>query len=51
MDQGVAKMAAASILGASGLASIFGRVITGIVAARAGAKPTLLGRPCPSTRS
>ena len=42
MDQGVAKMAAASILGASGLASIFGRVITGIVADRAGAKPTLL---------
>jgi MFS family permease len=42
MDQGVANMAAASILGASGLASIFGRVITGIVADRAGAKPTLL---------
>jgi len=42
MDQGVAKMAAASILGASGLTSIFGRVITGIVADRAGAKPTLL---------
>ena len=42
MDQGVAKMAAASILGASGLASIFGRVATGIVADRAGAKPTLL---------
>jgi MFS family permease len=42
MDQGVAKMAAASILGASGLASIFGRVITCIVADRAGAKPTLL---------
>ena len=42
MDQGVAKMAAAGILGASGLASIFGRVITGIVADRAGAKPTLL---------
>ncbi len=42
MDQGVAKMAAAGILGASGLASIFGRVITGIVADRAGAKRTLL---------
>ena len=42
MDQGVANMAAASILGASGLASIFGRTITGIVADRAGAKPTLL---------
>ncbi|HSL52048.1 MAG TPA: MFS transporter [Candidatus Deferrimicrobiaceae bacterium] len=42
MDQGVAKMAAASILGASGLTSILGRIGAGIVADRAGAKPTLL---------
>ena len=42
MDQGVAKMAAASILGASGLTSIFGRIGTGIVADRVGAKRTLL---------
>ncbi|MGH7385978.1 MAG: MFS transporter, partial [Candidatus Rokuibacteriota bacterium] len=42
MDLGVAKMAAASILGASGLTSIFGRIGTGIVADRVGAKQTLL---------
>jgi MFS family permease len=42
MDQGVAKMVAASILGASGLTSIFGRIGTGIVADRVGAKRTLL---------
>jgi MFS family permease len=42
MDLGVAKMAAAGILGASGLTSIFGRIGTGIVADRVGAKPTLL---------
>ena len=42
MDQGVDRMAAASILGASGLTSIFGRVGAGIVADRVGAKPTLL---------
>ena len=42
MDQGVARMTAASILGVSGLTSIFGRVGTGIVADRVGAKPTLL---------
>jgi MFS family permease len=42
MDQGVARMAAASILGASGLTSILGRIGAGIVADRAGAKPTLL---------
>jgi MFS family permease len=42
MDQGVARMTAASILGASGFASIFGRIGTGIVADRVGAKPTLL---------
>jgi len=42
MDQGVPKMAAAGILGASGLTSIFGRIGTGIVADRVGAKRTLL---------
>jgi MFS family permease len=42
MDLGVPKMAAAGILGVSGLTSIFGRVGTGIVADRVGAKRTLL---------
>jgi MFS family permease len=42
LDQGVPSMTAASILGASGLASIGGRVMTGIVADRYGAKPTLV---------
>ena len=42
MDQGVPKMVAASILGASGLTSIFGRIGTGMVADRVGAKRTLL---------
>ena len=42
MDQGVPKMVAAGILGASGLTSIFGRIGTGIVADRVGAKRTLL---------
>jgi MFS family permease len=42
IEQGVGKMAAASILGASGLTSIFGRIGTGIVADRVGAKRTLL---------
>jgi MFS family permease len=42
MDQGVARMAAAGILGASGLTSIFGRIGTGMVADRIGAKRTLL---------
>jgi MFS family permease len=42
MDQGVPRMAAAGILGASGLTSIFGRIGTGIVADRVGAKGTLL---------
>jgi MFS family permease len=42
MDQGVERMTAASILGASGLTSIFGRIGTGIVADRVGAKRTLL---------
>jgi MFS family permease len=42
MDQGVPRMVAAGILGASGLTSIFGRIGTGIVADRVGAKGTLL---------
>jgi MFS family permease len=42
MDQGVARMTAATILGASGFTSIFGRIGTGIVADRVGAKRTLL---------
>jgi len=42
IDQGVAKMAAASLLGASGLTSILGRVGTGIIADRVGSKRTLL---------
>jgi MFS family permease len=42
MDQGVAKMTAASILGVSGLTSILGRIGAGMVADRVGAKRTLL---------
>lgn len=42
MDQGVPRMAAAGILGASGLTSIFGRIGTGMVADRVGSKRTLL---------
>jgi len=42
IDQGVPRMAAAGILGLSGFSSIFGRVGTGIVADRLGAKPTLI---------
>jgi len=42
IDQGVAPMAAASLLGASGLSSILGRVATGMVADRNGAKQTLI---------
>ena len=42
IDQGVARMSAASLLGLSGLSSIFGRVGTGIMADRVGAKPTLI---------
>ena len=41
MDQGVPRMAAAGVLGASGLTSIFGRVGTGMVADRVGTKRTL----------
>jgi predicted MFS family arabinose efflux permease len=42
IDQGVGSMTAAGILGASGLASIGGRVVTGVVADRWGAKQTLV---------
>ena len=42
IDQGVASMAAATILGASGLSSIAGRLLTGLVADRFGAKRTLI---------
>lgn len=42
MDQGVAKMAAATVLGVSGLSSIFGRLGTGLLADRFGAKQILL---------
>jgi len=42
MDQGVARMTAAGMLGASGLTSICGRIGAGIVADRVGAKRTLL---------
>jgi MFS family permease len=42
IDHGVAAMAAATVFGAAGLASLSGRVICGIVADRVGAKLTLL---------
>ncbi len=42
IDQGVGSMAAASILGVSGLSSIVGRVGSGLVADRVGAKGTLV---------
>ena len=42
IDQGVGSMAAASILGVSGLSSIVGRVGSGIVADRLGVKRTLI---------
>ncbi len=42
MDHGVAGMTAATILGVSGLASLVGRVISGVVADRWGAKQTLV---------
>jgi MFS family permease len=41
-DQGVAAMAAATVFGISGLASIAGRVGGGLLADRFGAKPTLI---------
>jgi MFS family permease len=42
IDQGVPTMAAATVLSVSGLASIAGRIGTGILADRFGAKPTLV---------
>src|SRR5215813_2447356 len=42
MDQGVAAMVAATIVGVSGLSSIAGRIMCGMIADRVGAKPTLL---------
>jgi MFS family permease len=42
MDQGVPSLAAATILGVSGLSSIVGRLATGVVADRWGAKRTLV---------
>jgi MFS family permease len=42
IDHGVAAMAAATVFGAAGLASLSGRVVCGIVADRVGAKRTLL---------
>jgi MFS family permease len=41
-DQGIAAMAAASVLGLSGAASIAGRIGGGVLADRHGAKPTLV---------
>src|SRR6059036_924746 len=42
IDQGVAAMVAATVLGVSGLASIGGRIACGMIADRFGAKPTLI---------
>jgi MFS family permease len=42
IDHGVPAMAAATVLGVAGLASLAGRVLCGLVADRAGAKRTLL---------
>ena len=42
IDHGVPAMAAATVLGAAGLASLGGRIICGLVADRVGAKRTLL---------
>lgn len=42
IDQGVPRLAAAGLLGLSGFSSIFGRVGTGVVADRLGARPTLI---------
>jgi MFS family permease len=43
MDLGVAKMAAATMLGLSGATSIFGRISSGLLADRFGGKPALVG--------
>jgi MFS family permease len=42
IDRGVPAMAAATVLGVAGLASLSGRIICGLVADRVGAKRTLL---------
>ncbi|MGH7332664.1 MAG: MFS transporter [Candidatus Rokuibacteriota bacterium] len=42
IDHGVSAMAAATVFGAAGLASLSGRIICGLVADRVGAKRTLL---------
>jgi MFS family permease len=42
IDQGVATMIAATILGVSGLSSIAGRIVCGLIADRFGAKWTLV---------
>lgn len=42
-DCGVAPMTAATVLGAAGLAAMSGRIICGLMADMAGAKPTLVG--------
>ena len=42
IDHGVASMTAATILGISGLASLLGRIISGVIADRWGAKRTLI---------
>ena len=42
IDQGVATMVAATVLGVSGLSSIAGRIACGFIADRFGAKPTLV---------
>src|SRR3989441_1848213 len=42
IDQGVAAMLAATVLGVSGLSSIAGRIACGLIADRFGAKPTLI---------
>src|SRR5499425_3729056 len=42
MDQGVARMAAATVFSVSGLSSVVGRLACGFIADRFGAKPTLV---------
>jgi MFS family permease len=41
-DQGVPPLTAAAVLGVSALASVIGRITSGLVADRLGAKPTLV---------
>jgi MFS family permease len=42
IDRGVAPLTAATVLGVSGLSSVCGRILCGLLADRYGAKPTLL---------